>query len=103
MAEHARTTLTASGKPRDVDDEVLAAMAADAGLEGGEVGGVRGVSSGAPFKLAIPAPQRRWPTLPFTDPSEQNPVRSVCLRYTSVSAATSTGSPSRVPVPCAST
>ncbi|KGS16772.1 putative mixed polyketide synthase/non-ribosomal peptide synthetase domain protein [Burkholderia pseudomallei MSHR4378] len=50
-----------------------------------------------------PATVSRWPMFGFTEPIAQNPVRAVWRRYASVSAATSTGSPSFVPVPCAST
>ncbi len=41
--------------------------------------------------------------LVLTEPSAQKPRRAVFARKTSVSAATSIGSPSGVPVPCAST
>ncbi len=43
------------------------------------------------------------PMFPLTAPSRHAPVVSVESRKTSVSASTSTGSPSRVAVPCAST
>ena len=41
--------------------------------------------------------------LDFTDPSAQKPWASVPARKAVVSAETSTGSPSSVPVPCVST
>ena len=44
-----------------------------------------------------------WPILDLTEPIAQNPARPVWRRNASVSAATSTGSPSGVPVPWAST
>src|SRR6185369_708604 len=50
-----------------------------------------------------PAAASRWPTFVFTDPSAQNCCNCVDARNTCVSAATSIGSPSSVPVPCAST
>ncbi len=52
---------------------------------------------------ATPAAASRCPTFDFTDPMAQNPLRSVFRRNASVSADTSTGSPSRVAVPWAST
>ncbi len=38
----------------------------------------------------------------LTEPMAENPVRSVAVRNALVSAAISMGSPSSVPVPCAS-
>ena len=52
---------------------------------------------------AAPAAASVWPMLVFTEPSRQNPRRSVLSRNACVSAATSTGSPRGVAVPCAST
>ncbi len=55
------------------------------------------------IRPAMPAAVSRCPMLVFTEPSAQYPDRSVPSRKASVSAATSMGSPSGVPVPCAST
>jgi hypothetical protein len=62
MAEPGSQTLTARGKPEDVEDDVLQEMAAEAAREAGPVrrGGedaTRGVPSNAPFSLSIPAPR----------------------------------------------
>ena len=62
MSERGTRTLEAKGKPQDVEDDVLQAMAADAAKEAGPVrrGGedaTRGLPSNAPFSLAIPAPR----------------------------------------------
>ncbi len=57
MAAHGTRTLTASGQPRDVEDDVLAEMAADAARRSGGQSAVRGLTSTAPFSLAIPAPR----------------------------------------------
>ena len=51
---------------------------------------------------ATPAAASRWPMLVFTEPIAQKPLRAVRARNAWVSAATSMGSPSSVPVPCAS-
>jgi hypothetical protein len=56
--------------------------------------------------LITPATPADWPVCPmllFTAPSLQKPTSSVDSRNAAVSAATSIGSPTRVPVPCAST
>lgn len=55
------------------------------------------------IRPVTPAAASVCPTLDFTDPSRQNPVRFVLSRNARVSAATSIGSPTGVPVPCAST
>ena len=52
---------------------------------------------------ATPAAASRWPTLVFTDPMPQDPRRISPGANARVSAAISIGSPSGVPVPCAST
>ncbi|AIB15566.1 hypothetical protein ABAZ39_27240 (plasmid) [Azospirillum argentinense] len=52
---------------------------------------------------AMPAADSRWPMLDLTDPMAQKPVSPVKPRQARVSAAISIGSPSAVPVPCAST
>jgi hypothetical protein len=52
---------------------------------------------------ATPAAASRWPTFVFTEPRAQKPRRFVVRRNAFVSAATSAGSPSAVPVPWAST
>ena len=44
-----------------------------------------------------------WPTAVFTEPRAQKPRSPVLRRKARVSPSTSMGSPSRVPVPCAST
>ena len=51
---------------------------------------------------ATPAAASRWPTLVLTDPRAQYPLRRTSPNAR-VRAATSTGSPSSVPLPCAST
>ncbi|PSK61471.1 hypothetical protein B0E53_06631 [Micromonospora sp. MH33] len=53
--------------------------------------------------LTMPEGWLRWPMLDFTDPMPHQPRSSVSLVYTAERAATSIGSPSAVPVPCAST
>ena len=55
------------------------------------------------IRLATPAAVSRWPMFVLTEPIAQKPLRSVPWRKACVSAATSIGSPSAVPVPCAST
>src|SRR6056297_2728238 len=50
-------------------------------------------ASDAFTKLATPAAVSRWPILVFTDPIRQGPSRPAPLPKTSVSAATSIGSP----------
>jgi hypothetical protein len=62
MPERGTRTLEATGKPQDVEDDVLQAMAAEAAQEAGPVrrgggDGTRGVPSNAPFNLLIPAPR----------------------------------------------
>ena len=52
---------------------------------------------------AIPAAASRWPTLVLTDPMTSGDAGSRPSRKTLASALTSIGSPSGVPVPCAST
>ena len=52
---------------------------------------------------ATPAAASRWPMLLFSEPIAQYCRRLVSRRNAWVSAATSIGSPSDVPVPCAST
>ncbi len=52
---------------------------------------------------ATPAAASRWPMLDFTEPMAQYPVSGPESRNARVSAETSTGSPRRVAVPCAST
>ncbi len=52
---------------------------------------------------AIPAQLSRWPILGFTEPTVQNPLRPVPSSSARPSASSSTGSPSGVPVPWAST
>ena len=54
------------------------------------------------IRLATPAAVSRWPMLGLVETSRQKPVSSVVARNASVSAATSIGSPTCVPVPCAS-
>ena len=51
---------------------------------------------------ATPAAASRCPTLVFSEPMAQNPLRSVVVRNARVSAAISIGSPTTVPVPCVS-
>jgi hypothetical protein len=53
------------------------------------------------MRLATPAAASVWPMFVFTEPMAQKP-RSV-ESNARVRAATSTGSPMGVPVPCAST
>ncbi len=53
------------------------------------------------MRPAIPAAASRWPMLVFTDPIESGRARP--SPSTAASASTSIGSPSEVPVPCAST
>ena len=52
---------------------------------------------------AIPAAQCRWPTLDLTEPNPTEPGVRPAVPNTLASAAISIGSPSAVPVPCAST
>src|SRR5262249_6258934 len=52
---------------------------------------------------AIPAADSQCPMFDFTDPIRQYPLSWVCCRKALLSAAISIGSPSLVPVPCAST
>ncbi len=52
---------------------------------------------------AMPAAGPRWPMLVLTEPRPHQPASSVPAPSTLDSAATSIGSPSEVPVPCAST
>jgi len=52
---------------------------------------------------ASPAAAMAWPILVLTEPMAQKCLRSVSAAKASVRAATSIGSPRRVPVPCAST
>ncbi|CAM5319100.1 hypothetical protein SHIRM173S_02297 [Streptomyces hirsutus] len=54
-------------------------------------------------RLAMPAAMVVWPTLPLTEPIAQDADAPPARRNASVSALTSIGSPSGVPVPCAST
>ena len=58
---------------------------------------------GTPASGNTPAAASRWPRLLLIEPSAQKPRLVVRARKTLVRAATSTGSPSAVPVPCAST
>ena len=51
---------------------------------------------------AMPAAASSWPILDFTEPSAQKPLAAVSLRKAWVSPSSSIGSPSAVPVPCAS-
>ena len=53
-------------------------------------------------RLAIPAAEARWPMLVFTEPIAQKPLLAVLARNARVSAVISIGSPTWVPVPCAS-
>ena len=58
------------------------------------------------INAAIPAAWPRWPMFDFTEATAQKPVRSgsrLTARYASTRPASSMGSPTRVPVPCAST
>ena len=55
------------------------------------------------MKPATPAALSRWPMFVLTDPRVQKPMASVPRRNARASAANSIGSPTGVPVPCAST
>ncbi len=55
------------------------------------------------MRPAMPAAASRWPRFVFTDPSAHREPSDLGLPSTSTSASTSIGSPSGVPVPCAST
>ena len=55
------------------------------------------------IRPATPAAASRWPMFVLTEPMAQKPVRASAARKACVSAAISIGSPSGVPVPCAST
>ena len=52
---------------------------------------------------AMPAPDSKWPIFAFTAPTVSGSAKLVCGLYTLLSADTSIGSPSSVPVPWAST
>jgi hypothetical protein len=52
---------------------------------------------------AVPAAPFRWPMFDFTEPSGIDPTGTPSLPNTSVSASTSTTSPTAVDVPCPST
>lgn len=69
------------------------------------VAGMRSFASASAVLMTPVAPAAivRWPMLLLTEPSEQKLVSAVKWRYACVSAATSTGSPSGVAVPWAST
>lgn len=54
-------------------------------------------------RLATPAAAEVCPMLVLTEPIAQNPVSAVPSLKTVASASSSIGSPSLVPVPCAST
>ena len=54
------------------------------------------------IRPATPAAEARWPMLVFAEPMPQKPRLSVRARKARVSAVTSIGSPTRVPVPWAS-
>ena len=81
-----------------------ASSSAGLGSSACSVGGIcrwRSAST-ALISPAMPAAASRWPMLLFTEPSAHEPGAPPRPKAR-VSAATSTGSPSRVPVPCAST
>ena len=54
------------------------------------------------IRPATPAAASRCPIFALSEPSRQKPISEVLARNTFVSAAISIGSPSCVPVPCAS-
>ena len=55
------------------------------------------------IRPATPDTVLRWPMFDLSEPNAQNCLASVADRNTWCSASTSIGSPSAVPVPCAST
>ena len=55
------------------------------------------------IRPVTPAAHDRWPKFDFADPMPQKPRRVVPDENASMSAEISIGSPSIVPVPCAST
>ena len=60
------------------------------------------IASSTLITPASPAADSRWPMLVFTEPSSSGRSGSRPSPYTAAAACTSMGSPSSVPVPCAS-
>ena len=59
-------------------------------------------ASAALITLAIPAADSRWPMLVFTDPTSRGSSAARPRLKTAAAASISIGSPTAVPVPCAS-
>ena len=59
--------------------------------------------SAALISPAMPEAASRWPMLVFTEPTRQGAARVPAVPSTSPRAPASIGSPTGVPVPCAST